>query len=278
MVKKSIIERKGARKANEIPKEVLSLLNNGTIATVNLTEWLAIDQCKLIKSTFKRMGLGKSLSSIVKLIEEQKKPSTMSSIKLIGRHLFEDCQKSGTTDTCIDVLSNEDSDTLRCYACYLIALNPDLDIHKKLEQSKYLIADPHFGVREIIWMALRPELSKNLKKSIMILKNWTKDPDENIRRFTTEAIRPRGVWCKHIDSLKENPQQAMPILEALRSDKSKYVQDSVANWLNDASKSKPEFVIELCKQWKLESQTVETEKIIKRALRTIKKLGNDISP
>ena len=120
-------------------------------------------------------------------------------------------------------------------------------------------------------MALRPEIEKNLKKSILILNNWTKNTDENIRRFTTESIRPRGVWCKHIESLKEKPEQALAILEELKSDQSKYVQDSVGNWLNDASKTKPDFVIKLCNKWKTESPTIETERIIKRALRTIEK-------
>ena len=38
-----IKNRKGAQKAVDIPSEVLSLLNTGSIETVNLTEWLAID-------------------------------------------------------------------------------------------------------------------------------------------------------------------------------------------------------------------------------------------
>jgi len=146
-----------------------------------------------------------------------------------------------------------------------------LNIEDKLNASLRLIADKHFGVREIVWMALRPEIEKDLGKSIEILSNWTTNSDENIRRFTTEVIRPRGVWCKHLESLKENPEQALFILEKLKSDKSKYVQDSVGNWLNDASKTKPKFVIELCEKWKGNSQTKETEKIIKRALRTIEK-------
>ena len=38
-----IKNRKGAQKAVDIPAEVLSLLSAGSIETVNLTEWLAID-------------------------------------------------------------------------------------------------------------------------------------------------------------------------------------------------------------------------------------------
>lgn len=271
MVSKEIKNRKGARKAEDIPFNVLELLNDGKISTVNLTEWLAVNQSKLIKSTFPKIDLKDSVDAITKAIGGQKKPSTMSSIKTIGLNLYEYCRQSKTLAITIESLSNHESDTLRCYAAYLIALNNDLNISEKLTQSRKLIADIHFGVREIVWMALRPEIEKNLSESFKILSEWTNDSDENIRRFTTESTRPRGVWCKHIDKLKENPEQALLILEPLKSDKSKYVQDSVGNWLNDASKSKPEFVIGLCEKWKAESSTKETEKITKRALRTIRK-------
>ncbi len=269
MVSQEIKNRKGARKSQDIPKDVLALLNKGEIPTVNLTEWLAVDQTELIKNAFPKIGLKDSIEPITKAIEQQKKPSTMSSIKLIGLSLYQHCGNS--LASIIGLLSNHESDTIRCYATYLIALNTDLTISEKLEQSRKLIADKHFGVREIVWMALRPEIEKNLSESIHILSKWTNDSDQNIRRFTTESTRPRGVWCKHIETLKENPEQALPILEPLKSDKSKYVQDSIGNWLNDASKSNPDFVIGLYKKWKSESPTAETEKILKRALRTIGK-------
>ena len=42
-----IKNRKGVQKAVDIPSEVLSLLNEGRIETVNLTEWLAVDHSQL---------------------------------------------------------------------------------------------------------------------------------------------------------------------------------------------------------------------------------------
>lgn len=71
--------------------------------------------------------------------------------------------------------------------------------------------------------------------------------------------------------MKHNPGLGLAILEPLKSDKSKYVQDSVGNWLNDASKTQPDFVKQLCEKWKQESPTKENAYIIKKALRTIEK-------
>lgn len=267
-----IRDRKGARKPQDIPKEVLELLNSGQIETVNLTEWLAIEHKKLIKRVFPELGINQDkINLISKEIGSQKKPSTMNTTKLVGSRLYQLYSKTENLDEILDKLSMHPSDSIRCYAPYLIGLNEKLTVKEKLGQSQKLVADKHFGVREVVWMALRPEIDKNLEESIAILSTWTNSEDENIRRFTTESTRPRGVWCKHIERLKENPEIALPILENLKSDDSKYVQDSVGNWLNDASKSKPEFVIELCEKWQRESATKETERIIKRARRTIDK-------
>ncbi len=272
MVEQNILNRKGARKAQDIPGEVLELLNLGKIETVNLTEWLVINHIQLIETNFSSLGVPNGVTQIVlKNIQKQKKPSTMSTIKVVGETLYEQFKNSEQFYSVFENLKNHLSDSVRCYAPYLISLNNELDIEEKLNQAKPLVADKHFGVREVVWMALRPEIDKNLKESIKILNKWTNDTNENIRRFTSESTRPRGVWCKHIDTLKENPEIALPILENLKSDSSKYVQDSVGNWLNDASKTKPDFVITLCKKWQKESQTIETEKIIKRAKRTIEK-------
>ena len=80
-----IKNRKGAQKAVDIPSEVLSLLNAGRIETVNLTEWLAVDHSQLVKSVFPALGIDKNIiEELVCQIHQQKKPSTMNTIKLIG--------------------------------------------------------------------------------------------------------------------------------------------------------------------------------------------------
>ena len=132
-------------------------------------------------------------------------------------------------------------------------------------------ADGSVSVRECAWDALRPYLVEDLPLSFNLLTDWVKNEDPNIRRCAVEATRPRGVWCKHIPTLKENPELGLTILEFVRSDSSNYVQRSVANWLNDASKSRPDWVINTCLRWQNESQTKETIWIIKHALRTLKK-------
>lgn len=271
-MKTEIFNRKGARKAIDIPQEVMELLNDGSIETVNLTEWLAIDHTHLVQAVFPTIGIpAEFIQSLIEKLQSQKKPSTMNSTKLIGTTLYEYYSKEKTWSKVFDHLRRHVSDSIRCYSPYLIGLQTELSIEQKLEHCKSLAADHHFGVREVTWMALRPSIEEHLLESIEYLSKWTVSEDENVRRFTTEATRPRGVWCKHIERLKESPELALSILENLRSDDSKYVQDSVGNWLNDASKSRPDFVIELCNRWKTESPTKETNRIIKRARRTIDK-------
>lgn len=264
------IKRKGARSIKDISAEILAKLNNGEIETANLVEWLAVDQRLLLENVLSQNGRTDYLKPVLFKIDHLKKQTVNIVNEAIGTGLFEQITENNDSDF-LTILSDHKADLVRCWAVYTIGKNENLNITDTLTQIQSFSADRHFGVREISWLAVRAKISQNLLKSIEILSQWTSKQDENIRRFTTEATRPRGVWSEHLEQLKQNPELALSILEPLKSDTSKYVQDSVGNWLNDASKNRPDFVRELCERWEKENDTKATQYIIKRALRTLNK-------
>ncbi|MCV9933170.1 DNA alkylation repair protein [Flavobacterium sp. LS1R47] len=264
------IKRKGSRSTKDIPTAILEKLNKGEIETANLVEWLAIDQRLLLKNFLLQTDRSSYLETIITNIDSLKKQTVNTINETIGTSLFKLAKQKNDT-ALFAILSTHKSDLVRCWATYTIGKNTELSISEMLDQIQPFSADKHFGVREICWLTVRSSITKNLTESLTILSEWTKHSDENIRRFASEATRPRGVWCEHLEEIKQNPRLGLIILEPLKSDNAKYVQDSVGNWLNDASKTNPEFVIEICENWKKNSPTKETAYIIKKALRTIEK-------
>lgn len=265
----STLKRKGARSTKDIPSDILAQLNAGEIPTANLVEWLAVDQKLLLTNLLAAHKRTAYLDPILDALAPLKKPTVNSLNETIGLTLLKLCTLHNDPSFLQD-LAQHPADIVRCWACYTIGGNPQLSMEETLSQIQRFAADNHFGVREISWLAIRNKLILNLDQSLLILQDWTSNADENIRRFASESIRPRGVWGAHISVLKEQPEKALPILEALKSDSARYVQDSVGNWLNDASKTQPDFVKELAEQWAINA-TKETTYILKKAMRTLNK-------
>jgi 3-methyladenine DNA glycosylase AlkC len=262
-------KRKGAARVSEIPKNILLQLNAGEIESANLVEWLAVDPVLLLEHFLMQNKRSDYFKRIKKEAEQLKKQSVLSLHKCIGKQLYLFATEK-QDKALLKLLLQATSDSVRSWAGYYNCANAKLTLKQKIEAIKPLADDAHFGVREIAWMALRPHIAENLKEGISLLEKWSYDTSENVRRFASECTRPRGVWCTHIDALKENPSLALSVLSPLKSDTSKYVRDSVGNWLNDASKTQAKWVSDMCKQWTKESKTPETANIVKKALRSIK--------
>lgn len=250
---------KSVRRMSDITAERLAELNSGAVETTVLTECLAIDFSLLMRNAFpdRPAELYEQLNGSI---------AGITARMALAAELLHACGACNLSD-----LNSHPSDTIRGWACYFIAQQQNLPLQKKLDLIRPLADDHHFGVREWAWLAMRGDLIAEPELSFSLLQAWTGDPSYRIRRYACEAIRPRGVWCAHFNLLKKQPELALPILEALRSDPEIYVQDSVANWLNDASKTTPDWVRSLCDRWLQESASPVTARICKRALRTINK-------
>jgi 3-methyladenine DNA glycosylase AlkC len=155
---------------------------------------------------------------------------------------------------------------------FVVGLKESVSFQKKLAWIKPFADDPNPGLREVAWFALRNQVIAELDTAITKLVPWTGSRSERLRRYASEITRPCGVWAAHIPALKAQPELALPLLEPLKADDSKYVRDSVANWLNDASKSQPAWVRSVTKRWLKESPCQETAAIVKRGLRTLDEL------
>lgn len=262
--------RRGAFRIALIPAEVLAALNDGLLETVNLNEFMAIALPRLARSVAVQIGLDRDGERLVDTLAMLDAFKPMQRHRHVARALYDMTAAHADPDVVAHRLATHPSDIARCWAAQWVGFSA-LPLPAQLQSVRRFAADPHFGVREIAWMAVRDAVIASLDEALALLQPWTADEDPNIRRFASELTRPRGVWCAQIEALKSEPWRALPLLESLRADDNRYVQNSVANWLNDASKTQAEWVDQLGARWLAESPVPATRYVVKRALRTLSK-------
>jgi 3-methyladenine DNA glycosylase AlkC len=153
------------------------------------------------------------------------------------------------------------SDFVAIYGCSKENLAYSLDALK--EMTKRFSAED----------AIRYFINAFPKETFAQLVKWSSDSDYHIRRLTSEGTRPLLPWSARI---RTPVDYAVPILDNLYNDKSRFVTRSVANHLNDISKIDPSLVFTTLKRWQKSGKQdeKETEYIAKQALRTLIKKGH----
>jgi 3-methyladenine DNA glycosylase AlkC len=246
--------RRGARHPDLVPRETLALLEAGS-ESANHMEQIALDMGALMTRAF---------PSLASRSSEVRELGLVARMRAGGRLLYEEFG--------FEVLSEAlawPSDTTRGWAAMSVGYAPGAALHERLALIRPFADDPHFAVREWAWLSLRPHVAADLEGAVTQLVPWVSHSSERVRRFASEVTRPRGVWSAHIPELKREPTRGLPLLEPLRSDDARYVQDSVANWLNDAAKSQPEWVRGLCACWSDQDPCHATARICRRAQRSL---------
>jgi 3-methyladenine DNA glycosylase AlkC len=120
--------------------------------------------------------------------------------------------------------------------------------------------------------AVRPFIIKHEARMMAQMAAWAGHENEHVRRLASEGCRPALPWGQALPSFKRDPMPVLPILERLKADPSAYVRKSVANNLNDISKTHPDLVAGIARQWYGENP--HTDWIVKHACRTLLKKGN----
>ncbi len=146
--------------------------------------------------------------------------------------------------------------------------------------QRYGLADPFLALDTIERLtqvvscefAIRPLLRDHQQMVMDRMMQLAKHPVASVRRLASEGCRPRLPWGLAMQSLIKEPTPIMPILTTLKADPSLYVRKSVANNLNDISKTHPELVL----AWAENNvgQHPDTDRIINHGMRTLLKAGN----
>jgi len=239
----------------------LTELNQGRDETRSLPEWLAVDQAQLAHAVLPEL-IGVRVAKLALAAA-----NAVAQLGILQRTRGIGTALAASSPAQLRKSARHRSDVVRCWACVAVLAQPVRTLAERVDDTRAFAADGHFSVREMAWMELRPHVASHLPQALALLLPWAEDPDANIRRCASEATRPRGVWCAHLKPLIADPTPAELLLTKLRADPARYVQLSVGNRLNDAGKSRPEWLMALAARWRREAPGVHTETILRRGLR-----------
>ena len=119
--------------------------------------------------------------------------------------------------------------------------------------------------------AVRPFIISNEKPMMEQMALWAGHENEHVRRLASEGCRPALPWGQGLPRFKKEPMPVICILELLKSDSSLYVRKSVANNLNDISKTHPDLIAQIARDWYGKNEY--TNWIVKHGCRTLLKNG-----
>ena len=251
-LKTSLIPRTGARRPTDVPPNVICALERGE-PSVNHMEQIAMDAGNLLQFLFPGTQQRSTELRVPRFLDRMRAGAQVV-WDLYGEKLF-------------DVASGWRSDTARGWAAFAVPY-ADRDLAGYLELARRFADDEHFAVREWAWLGVRPVVAANPRGAVEVLSPWVHDRSPHTRRFCSEVTRPRGVWSSHIELFKRQPELCLPLLDPLATSTERYVRDSVGNWLNDAARSRPDWVHAICVGWE-DKQGGAVSYVCRRARRSL---------
>lgn len=116
--------------------------------------------------------------------------------------------------------------------------------------------------------AVRDLLNARPERALAVMRTWTGDENEHVRRLATEGSRAFLPWAKRVPWLITHPAGTRAIIDSMYRDPAEYVRRSVANHLNDLSRLDPALVTEIGRGWEAEPDA-NTPWVLRHGLRTL---------
>lgn len=151
----------------------------------------------------------------------------------------------------------------------VLAVRHGLEVHRERALDLIYKATQRFSMEFYI----RPFLNRWPQETLSRLALWAEDENYHVRRLVSEGTRPKLPWAKAITI---GSAEALPLLDRLHADPTRFVTRSVANHLNDISKTDPDAVLDRLTGWRDagRQKPAELDWMTRHALRGLIKSGH----
>ncbi len=121
--------------------------------------------------------------------------------------------------------------------------------------------------------AIRPFLNHWPELTLARMEGWAAHGSYHVRRLVSEGTRSRLPWGQAVGL---GLADALPLLDVLHQDRTRYVTRSVANHLNDITKKDPDLVLDRLSAWQAAArqERAELDWMASHALRGLVKAGH----
>lgn len=118
--------------------------------------------------------------------------------------------------------------------------------------------------------AIRPFLREYPEPTLAFIQNCSQDQNYHVRRLASEGIRPLLPWAPRANVPVD---RIIGVLDHLYQDPTRYVVRSVANTLNDITKTDAQLVVDTLQRWQKQQpgNAAEFDWLRRHALRTLLK-------
>ncbi len=210
---------------------------------------------------FPELELKQRIAWIAQMLHEYLPSDYPKALKILIDSLPPPNDPSKTDNDFGDFIYAPHGEFVAQYGCGATHLKVSIDALYQLTQ-RFSMEDP-----------IRRFINTFPSETYTAIERWSHDSHYHVRRLCSEGTRPRLPWSRAITTPID---WAMPILDELMADPTRFVTRSVANHLNDIAKVQPDLAIDALRRWKLSGKQhgKEMDFIVRHALRGLIKQGH----